>query len=321
LFAIQLLFPVTFLIVFIDQFILNHKILEQTPASPEEWKWFAIIFGTPHVISSTFSFFDSEYLQAYRKPLLLFAFFIAPWAFFPGLTALRTLMSVFAFWTVYHAGSQLAGIARTNRVGVNPRVFEAWKWSAVLSVYFSIELYLNDWTWRDATPHDWATVGWVVLTTGFLTMTLFICPWRQSGFGKWLVFGVFLWTMLSSFFWLTGYGFFAALTSRVVHDVTAYCFYTAHDESRSGERPGANWLYNFVGRCSLSKLPIWVGCIALGILLSYGLGLFVQSLRQVEGYSGLGNRIILLFAFFHYFMEATIWKRSSLHRRYVRIAL
>jgi hypothetical protein len=105
----------------------------------------------------------------------------------------------------------------------------------------------------------------------------------------------------------TGYGFFAAVMPRVVHDLSAFTFYIAHDTNRNRvERHGL--LYKALG---FTRLPAWVLLPSVSVGIGYVLAVITPgSLLQP----------VALLSLFHYIMEAVTWRRGALHRQSIAVS-
>src|SRR5881296_1875935 len=70
LLAIYVIVPLAWLAVIGDLVLFDGGLRRALPESPEELAWFTAFFVLPHILASQFSFYDREYLGAYRLPLL-----------------------------------------------------------------------------------------------------------------------------------------------------------------------------------------------------------------------------------------------------------
>jgi hypothetical protein len=95
------------------------------------------------------------------------------------------------------------------------------------------------------------------------------------------------------------------LLPRMVHDISAFMIYISHDTNRNLDRPKL-----FLYRATQTVMPIWTALVLVSV--SWG---------AVVTYSGLKVLfwMAVSLALMHYMTEIFIWKRGSLHRRYIHI--
>lgn len=102
---------------------------------------------------------------------------------------------------------------------------------------------------------------------------------------------------------------FVVLIPRVIHDVTAFVFYIAHDHNRNlGVSQNA-----FYALFRPSKIPTYVVGLLVAIVIA-------NVFTEMPGL-GYGASIVLGLLFFHYYSEGIIWKRKSIDRRFVFVQI
>jgi hypothetical protein len=185
------------------------------------------------------------------------------------------------------------------------RVLILYRWLSVLTSLLAFNFLL---------PHDFRLGGWLLdpLWVGVVCLVpLTVCAtliWR--GVHGWQARTYLLanQVMFLAFLPLThaGYGFFFAIMPRVVHDLSAFSFYVAHDTNRNRvERRG--FLYKVLG---FTGLPPWVLLPAVSMAIGY-------VITTVNPGSLL--QPVAMISLFHYIMEAITWRRGALHRHSIAI--
>jgi len=107
-------------------------------------------------------------------------------------------------------------------------------------------------------------------------------------------------------FWFAHYSFFTIFLTHAIHGTTGFLFYAVHDNNRNLESPHPIYRY-----FKVTGLPI----ILLCPLVSIALASAVVSLRIFV----FANHLITALLYFHYCSEGFIWKRNTIHRRFVPI--
>jgi hypothetical protein len=315
LLAFYLVIPFCALLVMADMLLLDGTLLQYLPSSPTHWLIWAIVFETPHIVASFFSFCDREYIRHYRSrlisavsvivPLVLFFVVVAP-AVFPDSIAslLLGLFSVlFVVYTMYHVLSQQFGIA-IGLMKIRPDYrYELLRWGATLSGALMYALVLVD---REmmfigvsfGVIFQWACAGLIALTC--------VVGWNISKTtnerkGKLFLYTNLIMLVCVYLFLHVEYSIFVLIIPRFVHDLTALYVYGVHDHNRNMDKKN-----NFLYRPFYALSPIVV-CPVLAV----GIGNLVD----------MGNTIIpvigLMLGLLHYYMEGFIWKGNSLHRQFV----
>ncbi len=130
LLAIYLVVPLAWLAVLADLVWFGGDLRRALPASPEELTWFTAFFVLPHILASQFSFYDREYLSAYRQPLRWGVPLVVTAAGLLYMLDAGSAGLVFVTITMWHVIAQQVGIAGAL-AGRTSRAFEWWKWLTV----------------------------------------------------------------------------------------------------------------------------------------------------------------------------------------------
>ena len=293
LLAIYVIVPLAWLAVIGDLVLFDGGLRRALPESPEELAWFTAFFVLPHILASQFSFYDREYLGAYRLPLLWGVPFVLAGAGLLYVFDAGTAGLIYIAVTMWHVIAQQVGIAGTL-AGRGSRAFEWWKWLTV--VVFTLGLTGVAGTWL-----AWIGAPLMVATTG---LTIGVARVAAPGIGRQYLWATQAMSLSAGLFAEAGYLFFAILVPRVVHDVTGWAFYLTHDHNRNLDTP-RNVLYRAF---AFSRLPVPVVVLVLAIAVNVSMD---RSLGRAF------EPVILAVSLFHYFTESFMWRRSSIHRRYV----
>jgi hypothetical protein len=267
---------------------------------------YLLFFELPHIIASYLGFFDREYVRFYSRslfiwlPLVLSGFGLLLWW---HMTAAIVLYLVA---TMYHVMRQQTGIALM--FGVKKDKWHAmWSWLAVgITAVMYLTIAVPDIVGETYIQFAYTlTIGFLLLLASLSFYLVSRTPGRLARIYI-LMLPVLL---IQSYILLTiGYLFLAIFMIRFVHDVTAFLFYIAHDVNRNRVAV-QNWLYKFV---PFIPKALYVVVPAFGV----GLGL---AMRETITNTEAIFIISMFLAMIHYFLESVMWKRESLHRRYVKV--
>jgi hypothetical protein len=321
LLALYAILPVCFLAGLIDKYYFNSKLQPLLPLAPENYFWLALLFGTPHILASNIILLSNrEYFVKYRQRLALVTLLII--AFFGigyFVLSYNVLFALVATTTVIHVVKQQIGIGNSLARLSGP-VFQCWAWSVIgTGVVLYNAIFLNDqFTDRQ---HDLL----YALMLGLSALTIFlacICFRRiKTPLAKAFFVGNSALSIVSVVLYREKYYFFAVLGPRVIHDVTAFIFYVAHDYNRHHTQP-RNGLYKVFNKLNVSAF-LAVPLMAVGatyLLQVYGNPLFdAVTLRLFN--VRIPNAITLGFigylSLLHYYTEAFTWKGDSPYKRYI----
>lgn len=304
--------PLCLVIVLADVSVFNGQVRNALPSSPFAILWFSVFFSLPHVIASNLTFLDREYLRSYRNNLLLavaisigFVFFL-PAAFGPVV-----FLYLYSFWTALHVHMQQLGINKAYLKGGTPVTFRIWRDMGALAYALAYFDFLEAEGMAPDALFSPFVEGlaplFAVVTTMLAAYIVFKAP---PGTGRLYTFcnQAYLFTALWT--WHLGYGFFAILIPRVLHDVTAFTFYIAHDSNRN-----AGEVKQFTYRLlKATGIPVAVLCPLVAV--SAGL-VFLPGINTHFYSFGIFEKTALALAVMHYVTEFSIWKSGSLHRQHI----
>ena len=302
---VYLILPVLLLVVLSDIFYFNSKLLPYMGIEALLLPVFIFIFNLPHIIASFFSFFDREYISYYRKylfgylPLLLLG---------TGLLLsidFRLGFVLYMIYDIWHGVKQQVGVALI--LGAKPTwLHKVWTSLAFISASIAYVYILIPDMYPPAFVPFISPVLFIGVLSFFVSMVIMI--WKSIPAVRWYIFSVSMLFILSYFFILSGYIFFAFLAIRFVHDVTAYAFYVTHDHNRK-KSVGNNWFYKLLTSVPLPTL----------ILTPFFGFLFAYMVRSAVDGLAYGYSIIVLIGMAHFYLESVMWKRGSPHRQYVKV--
>jgi hypothetical protein len=324
LLAIYAIVPLCLVAMILDRLVWGGTLFRALPTSPESFFIFQLAFGTPHIIASTILLAaNTDYLHAYWLRLTLFTLLIL--AFF-GIGSLYIPYNVFLALvgaaTVLHVIKQQVGVGKGLCRGAG-WLYDLWGWTLVV---FGSILYYAVYTGYTFSTEAAAWVHGTLWALAAIALALaLICHARiPTRMGRLYLWANLVLTLQSGLFYAEDYSFLAILGPRLVHDVTAFTFYVAHDVNRHGTAT-QNLLYRLASKLGLGVF--WV-CPALAILLTFLIGRYLDPLAHlvvppVLGYDlpyAASFVIVGYLGLLHYYTEAFTWKKGSPYRQYVALS-
>jgi hypothetical protein len=323
LLAIYGILPLCFVAMALDKFLGGKFLSHVLPSRPQSFFIFQLMFGTPHIIaSSVILASNGAYFRTYFPRVLIVTVLIL---LFFGVGSLFISYDVFlaivGAVTILHVIKQQVGIGK-GICRISDRVYDAWGW--VLIVQGSLVYYLI-FTSQNYSAETMAWILGVIWTLSLVVVLLtFACQLKVKTFkGRFYLWANALMVMQSGLFYMQGYSFLAILGPRLVHDLTAFTFYIAHDVNRHGERP-QNLLYKMASKLGLGVF--WV-CPAIAVLLTFLIGRYIDPLanlvvKPVFGYDlpyAASFLIVGYLSLLHYYSESFTWKQDSPYRSHVTL--
>lgn len=313
LLSIYLIIPVVLGVVLVDFLLLENWIQGALPLTPDQWAFWTVFFGMPHIVASMLTITDKEYLKHYNRkiwlPLIIFSLAVIA---IPNVVGQQGFLVIFASYTIYHVLAQQFGIASMMLKRRPDRVTALFKWSSVIAAIFLYALafgkdFLSNQNVLGINAiHIINAIVSICLSTSFVVALKMIRDTKQQDnqIGQWYLWSNVIMLVTCYFCALSSYPAFVVIIPRVIHDVTAFIVYSVHDQNRN-KAGSSNFVYNVF---TPTKIPVLVLSPLISIIFAY------FALR--------GDQMMVLFAiyvisFFHYHMESFIWKGDSLHRHYV----
>ena len=308
--ALYCIIPVCAAVVAIDTLYLNHSLrLNYLPSSPTSWLIWALVFDTPHILASFFSFADKEYYRFYKvriiKALMGFSLLvvlvtvIAPLVLPSAIVTLLTMLftTFLVTYTMYHVLSQQLGVALSTMKIRPGKLYNPFRWCATLAGTFMYALAILG---VDA----YLVPIFEALAAAFIAITCVLgynlAKTSNNRQGVFYLYSNLVMLIATYAFLRLGYGVFVIMVPRFVHDITAFYIYAVHDHNRNLQTR-----HNYIYRALYFISPLIV-CPVLAISLS---AVLEQSVWLVTP--------LLVIALLHYYVEGFIWRGDTLHRRQV----
>jgi hypothetical protein len=313
LLKLYLIIPFSVLVVAADMIFFSGHLRRTLRADPETYRWITIFLFYPHVLMSLGTFLDKEYLTEYKEKFLspklipyagtvLIGFFWNQEIFF----------ILFSYLSSKHLMGQQIGLEKLLANG--DKNMTRSNLSCHLYIIISTIIYYRiafpqSIFWISLAKFDWGQEIYFLIAV-LIYFVLFFEARGNFLKAKNLSLKILFW---GNYFLITsaicflqsGYIFFAFLVPRFIHDITAIFFYVCHNKNRNANS-SQNFINQFVEKV-FKKYPPYVLPL---IYFSFSNLLIQIDLKIVE---------VSLFCLgvFHFYVEGFMWKRGSLHRRYV----
>jgi len=315
LLALYLVIPLSLLVVFTDAWLFEGgMVYQRIPTQPEDWPFWTVIFGLPHIIASLITMADREYLNHYRRsllwPMLVFAGIASAGYLGPQPVSYNLLFVFLGFYTIYHVLAQQLGLT-LMMMGVPPcRSYRLWKWLSIIAgmaIYMNVygERFLGNIWLGDISLYTLLTYSAALIGAALVVLAIRLTARSRHRIGVWYLWGNVALILSTLLIQEVGYALFVILIPRIIHDVTAYMVYVTHDRNRNGEAP-VNGLYQLASFTRLSP-------VILLPLMSVGIAYLLTSYQHYV----LVSILVLTVSFLHYYFEGFIWRGGNPHRRYV----
>lgn len=315
LLALYAVIPLSVLLVITDAWLFEGRALYQhIPTQPEDWPFWTVIFGLPHIIASLITMADREYLTHYRHtllwPLLVFAGIATAGHIGPQPLSYNLLFLFLAFYTIYHVMAQQLGLTLMMLGTAPSRTYRLWKWLSIiaaLAIYMNVygERFLGSIWLAHVSLYDALTYTAALISAALVVLAIRLTPTSRHRIGVWYLWGNVALILSTLLIQEIGYSLFVILIPRVIHDVTAYIVYITHDRNRNKHEP-VNSIYRLTSFTRLSP-------VILLPLMSVGIAYVMTSYLQYA----LISILMLTVSFLHYYFEGFIWRGANPHRRYV----
>jgi hypothetical protein len=299
--------PICLLVVLIDVSFFNGYIQSVLPSTPDVWGFWTIIFALPHIVASIVTLADKEYVVFYKKHIttcMVGCFILAIGVpYFMGSVIAFLIM---AFFTMYHVMMQQYGLGMMMLKLKMSASYNYWKISSILGAFLLFLLVYG----RDRIPMD-AMILIKQMANVLIVFALYYafsiykkikdeCNVKRTAF--WYFLGNALMLPACYICYESGYPAFVIIIPRLIHDITAYMIYIAHDHNRNRDKVRNKVYVPFVAL----GMPVALLCIPISMGVSYVLMQYA------------GPACIMSIVFFHYFIEGYVWKKGALHRQYVK---
>jgi len=296
----------SFVFLVVDHFLFSNSLKKFLPSSPEKLVVFQIFFITPHIIASSVTLIDREYIKYYRSKLpIAIILFLIPFVFMNFKSAAFTGAVIWAIWTIYHVIHQQFGIGKMFLRSTHHTLYKGFTFlgltTAILiffSVYKKFGLFSDNIT--------------LFFLFCFITVGIFIVQTEQNKKGRVYVLLNILLITSGYIFYNQLLPFFIILIPRIIHDCTAFYFYSKHDTNRNKTK-NHNLIYRLFRKIVPIHSPIMTP--VLGIMIAF-------PLTYSKTFSVFNSTALTIFfgiTLVHYYTEGFMWKNGSIHRQQLSI--
>ena len=313
--------PLCLIFYLFDSNLFNNYLRLTLPRSPESLVVFSVLFGAPHIVASNFIFItNQEYRQKFGRRALWATLAIV--AFF-GLGSLYLhrdlIFFIVATITITHVVKQQIGIGNIQ-ARLSGIAYQCWVWTMIGASVIMFNAILL----RHIFPFKYLyVVDLFLLAAGvfIFSLNLVLHSRAATSTGRQFLWANSILILMSFFLYTQKYYFFAILGPRLVHDATAFLFYTVHDYNRHHHHPQNRW-YQMLEK---AKLSAFVAVPALAIIMTFFLQEFADPFFSMATQAVLGKTFPKAIAvgflgylgMMHYYMEAFTWKHDSPYRRFI----
>lgn len=298
--------------VVIDQLFLNGYFQAILPFSFTSIFILRSFLSYPHIIGSTLTLVDHEYIHHYGRRLFV------PLIFIVFMTVIllgnypRFFQVSIELATAVHVIGQQFNMAslmtRLKREEVLPWKILGIGLAAAIYALISLRLLIPQQEVL-LRPFLIGIIALGALVFWYLSIRLASKALDQAG--RLYIWGNFTFVLAAFGFGVLRYPFLALTVGQIIHDYTAYCFYVVHDSNRN-QHEVKNWLYRWLYPwIKPLGIPIVLLCPLISLSLAYPFS------HWKVGSAGPG--IIAVFIFFHYYTETFLWKRLAPHREWVPV--
>ena len=294
------------LITIFANYLLKLGLQNIFPTSAEQLLVLGIIFENPHIVASNVMMLNREYLQFYKRKLVVgLCLIIGLSLVLITLFGVKAFLTFFYTWTIYHVIRQQIGIGKMiNRE--SSRMYTIWSgFFLVISLVIAFSVgYLHADTL--SVSKQTLLLSLSVLLSLFLVFSVICLVRLENRQGKLFLAANVALIFTAVFSLYAGFPLFVILLPRIVHDTTAFIIYINHETNRSTPYKKL-FLYT-----AIPSLPIWATLLTFSLLWGAAL---TYSGTWITVWIAIGLALV------HYLTEAFTWRHGSLHRKYLRFAI
>jgi hypothetical protein len=313
LLSLYAIIPISLILIAVDSVFLHSVIQSSLPNDPQSYVWFNVFFVMPHIVASSFSFFDEEYMHYYKSRLLLPIVIISLGTILlPSLVSEDLFQLIYAAWTVVHVVGQQFGIALLT-IQRKSTLYVTWKWAGIaLSLCIYLCMFFppyGDIDWRNYIKWYggplfvvFAIVSFMLYRSGSQR------PSPSTYLAAWYICSNFALVLSCWILLILDYPFLTIFIPRAIHDISAFMVYMNHDHNRNS-RQTRNLLYyplSLFGIPPIAQTPLWA--IVIGYLCTF-----------VLNRKSWGQKLVMIVTFLHYYTDSFAWQRDSPHRKFVLV--
>ncbi len=286
-----------------DIFVYHEALQKMLPRSLSEIFIYYAIFELPHIIASFFMFADKEYISVFKKILFRNILLLVLCGSIVIIFNKNLFYILYITYTLYHVIRQQFGIAKI--FGLIPSNYLTY-----LQLVYIVTGTLALLSFTYIIPTTWFHFS--VFLSLFSSLLYFILEQKNRS-NLYLTLCVLSFTA-ATILYGTGYIILGFLALRIVHDITAFIFYSTHNYNRKNES-SSNLLFS-------SPITQKMNPLYLTPLLAISLNLIYIYTVQYSSDTILHSLLLSLYfglAMIHYNIEGSVWKNNSLARKYIHI--
>lgn len=193
------------------------------------------------------------------------------------------------------------------------KILDVWKWVAIglgAAVYLGTYVSGREIGQTDAWVRHVTLAGAWTFAIPFAWLARKVYLQAETEIGKRSVLANAAMIASILILYSLGYSFFLILIPRVIHDLSAFVFYTAHDLNRN--QPSTARTPNLIYRAFVScGIPMKWLSPAVAIAIAFPLTYYFQ--QDVPW----AYRAAVALTLFHYYTDRFVWKNGSPQRRFI----
>lgn len=301
------LIPISAILVIIDIFLFDHYLQKTLLTSPEQYPIFLVFFRYPHIIAGLFAYTHKKYVDTYL-PRIKKATILIGLSFLILLPLFgKWFFAGYEIWTVKHALGQQLGLTRKflGGGGTDHRIWSFCFFLLGLILYFFVTIKFI----AKIDFHEIEIFLMIILLI-ITFYTLRLLKLKNNDYGGYYLVCNYMMIVSAFIFVKLNYPFFFLLIPRVIHDITAFQFYSVHDQNLQNASNGIPIYRAF----RWTKIPVLFLCP----LLSICLGLPIVASIYFGG-SGIVFYLMGMIGLFHYYTDSFTWKRDSISQPFIPI--
>lgn len=296
--------PLILIAMLLDHFVFHRAMWGFIPQTARDIYFYTVLMSTPHVLASSFSFFDAEYFEHYQRQMALpLALIIVGCLLIPLLTGHDIFFLILVTWNMMHYMGQQFGVAKMFADFPN-RSLRVLHWIGVVnSAIFYLAIYTPTFHGIELRPY--------VLSFALIMLIPIMgigarIAWSVNNQARLFLGAIYCEFLVSVLAFYLNYALFVVLAPTLVHAVTALIFYSAHDQNRALEN--RNVIYRAWMRLGWPRvMMVPMIAVLVGVPLS------------LSNEQWWVSTFLVICGAIHYYTESIIWKRGTPHRKYLSV--
>lgn len=231
LLSVYYIVPCALIVALCDHWLFAGTVRAALPSDINTLFVYVLFLNIPHLIASLFSFAEGAYLRFYARTVAVLGVLLLGYAWILSESYLAAFL-LFVLYTEYHVMNQQAGIASAY-IRKAVRGYALWRYLGMAVMLFPYVQGLFDGTAVSSQIVSGVSLVLWVATSAFALLTPYIYRQIERQEGRFFVIAISGALMGGVVLMLMGYGLFAVLIHRFVHDITAFMVYLTHDTNRA----------------------------------------------------------------------------------------